>query len=354
MSQAAATTLPAVPGAQLPVPAKTPVPPMTAVQKAAIILTAMGPELAQVVLKDVAPQHLKRFVAATTALPPVTNQMLDAVIVEFLEVLSAGVDLAGGADAARRLLAGVLEEEQIQDLLDGTPGRTNVWDRLNTAPVMAVASYIGNEHPQTAAVILSELKSEVAASILERLNQSFAREVVLRLSRVPTIDRRASNAVAAAIERDFLSALQRSMNKRRPADLIAGLMNNISSDSREGFLSHLEEKVPELAVDVQRSMFTFDHIATRMSGRDVGSIVRDLPEEVLLPALKWGQMQRSESVEFILQNIPRRLSERYAEELSQMEDVSRKEGEASHIEITKLVLARQKAGTITLLDKEEG
>jgi flagellar motor switch protein FliG len=327
---------------------------VTPIQKAAIILTAIGPDVGSAVLRDVSPPNLKRFAAALASLGTVTQETLDAVIVEFIEALATGGDLSGGADAARRLLGTVLDNGEIDELLGEGGKPPTVWERLNGAPVTAVAGYIGNEHPQTAAVVLSELKSETAASILERLDRGFAREVVLRLSRAPTLDRRTNDAVAFAIERDFLSALQRSLTKRRPAELIAGLMNNISSEARDGFLAHLETSLPELASDVQRSMFTFEHIATRISGRDIATLVRDTPEEVLLPALKFGQMQGSESVGHILENVPRRLADRYVEELAAMEDVSRKAGEAAHIELTKRVLVLQKEGTISFLDGDDG
>jgi flagellar motor switch protein FliG len=341
--------LPATVRASLPAAEPTPI------QKAAIILTAIGPDLASSVLREVSPENLKRFAKATASLGPVSQPMLDAVILDFIEALAADANLTGGPDAARRLLAGILDEEQIAELL-GELGKTgaSVWERLNLAPLAAIAAYVGNEHPQTAAVILSEVKAEVAANVLEKLNQSFAREVVLRLSRVPSLDRRTVEAISGAIDRDFLSALQRSLSKRRPAELIAGLMNNISSEAREGFLTHLEESSPDLAQDVQRSMFTFADIATRLSGRDVGNLVRDISEEVLLPALKWGQMQGSDSVGFILENIPRRLAERYVDDLASMEDLPRKDGEAAHIELTKIVLAQHKAGRISFLEREDG
>ena len=159
-------------------------------------------------------------------------------------------------------------------------------------------------------------------------------------------------AIEAAVERDFLSVLQRNLSKRRPADLIAGLMNNISTEVREGFLGYLEAQQPELAQDVVRTMFTFEDIAHRLQGRDVAGVLRDVPEELLLAALKLGQAQGSASVGFILENLPRRLSERYAEELAALADVTRKEGEAAQIEITKAIQAQVKAGSIRLTERE--
>jgi flagellar motor switch protein FliG len=169
---------------------------------------------------------------------------------------------------------------------------------------------------------------------------------------VPTLDPPIAAAVQGAIERDFLSVLQRNLSKRRPADLIAGLMNNISTEVREGFLGYLEAQEPSLAQDVQRTMFTFEDIAVRLHGRDVAGVLRDVPEEVLLKALKLGQAQGSATVAFVLENLPRRLSERYVEELGALTDVTRKEGESAQIEVTKAIQAQAKAGIIRFIEKD--
>ncbi len=325
------------------------------IEKAAMILTAIGPDLAAGFLRELGEPDMQRFAKAISGLGKIRQEVLDAVIVEFLELLTTGPEISGGSKAARKLLAAVLDdEEEVQRLLDGRQRSAvrPVWERLNDTPVPTLATFLQAEHPQTAAVILSELRSEIAASVLERLDRPFAQTIVLRLSRVPQLDPAISASIQGAIERDFLSVLQRNLSKRRPADLIAGLMNNISTEVREGFLGYLEAQEPALAQDVQRTMFTFDDIAVRLHGRDVAGVLRDVPEEVLLKALKLGEAQGSATVAFILENLPRRLSERYIEELGGLSDVTRKEGELAQIEITKAIQAQAKAGTIRFIEKE--
>jgi flagellar motor switch protein FliG len=131
-------------------------------------------------------------------------------------------------------------------------------------------------------------------------------------------------------------------------------MNNISTEAREGFLSYLEGQEPSLAQDVQRTMFTFDDISLRLHGRDLAGVLRDVPEEVLLKALKLGEAQGSATVAFVLENLPRRLSERYVEELAALTDVTRKEGELAQIEITKAIQAQARDGQIRFIEKDQG
>lgn len=342
--------LPARPARPRP-PALAPAP----IEKAAMILTAIGPELAAGFLRDLAEPDMARFARAIGGLGKINQDVLDAVIMEFLELLTTGPEISGGSKAAHKLLSAVLDDEdEVKRLIEGRQRSEvrSVWERLNDTPVPTLANFLQAEHPQTAAVVLSEMRAEVAASVLERLDRGFAQSVVLRLSRVPQLDPPIATSIEGAIERDFLSVLQRNLSKRRPADLIAGLMNNISTDVREGFLSYLEAQEPSLAQDVQRTMFTFEDIAVRLHGRDVAGVLRDVPEEVLLKALKLGEAQASATVPFILENLPRRLSERYVEEMAGIGDLSRKEGESAQIEITKAIQAQVKAGTVRFVEKD--
>ncbi len=232
-----------------------------------------------------------RFAQTLNGLGKVRQEVLDVVIVEFLEALTAGPDVAGGAKAARKLLGAVLDDGEVTRLLDGGQGAAA--QRLGPAERHAGRRAgelpVGRASADRRGRSLSELRPETAASVLERLDRGFAQSIVLRLSRVPSLDPAVASAIHGAIERDFLSVLQRNLSKRRPADLIAGLMNNISSEARDGFLGYLEAQEPGLAQDVQRTMFTFEDIPARLNPRDIAAVLRDVPEETLLLALKLGE-----------------------------------------------------------------
>ena len=143
-------------------------------------------------LRELAEPDMERFARAINGLGKISQEVLDAVIVEFLELLTTGPEISGGSKAARKLLAAVLDDEdEVQRLIDGRRRSEvrSVWERLNDTPAATLANFLQAEHPQAAAVVLSELRAEVAASVLERLERGFAQAVVLRLSRVPSSTR---------------------------------------------------------------------------------------------------------------------------------------------------------------------
>lgn len=323
-------------------------------QKATIVLAALGPEQAAPLLRDLSEAQLRRFAVEISGLKRIAQADILAVLQEFESALGDVSGLAGGSDAARRMLEEVLDSQQVNRIMNDVDSSMNrsLWDRLSIVPSAAVARFLQGEHPQTAAVVLSELKSDRAAGVLEHLETSFAQNVVLRLSRVPRLDPKVVALVETIIMRDFLSVALDGSDTRSPADLIAGLMNNVSGDTRNQMLSHLDSRDPDLSSEVQRVMFTFPDIVNRVEPRDVGNIVRSLDEAVLLAALKSGQDVSPESVNFILSNISKRLAERFAEEINQMPDIRVKDGEKAQLELIAEIQGLASRGEITLVMPE--
>ena len=250
----------ALAGNRLPARAERPKPPAirpelmpSPIEKAAMILTAIGPELAAGFLRELAEPDMQRFARAISGLGKINQEVLDAVIMEFVELLTTGPEIAGGSKAARKLLAAVLDDEdEVQRLLDGRERSEvrSVWERLNDTPVpRSPPSY----RPSTRRPSPSSSPSSAPRSPRPCSSASTApspRRSSSASRGVPQLDPPIAVAIQGAIERDFLSVLQRNLSKRRPADLIAGLMNNISTDVRESFLGYLESQEPALAQDV--------------------------------------------------------------------------------------------------------
>ncbi len=327
---------------------------MLPIEKAAVILTAIGPENAASFLKDMSESSLTRAATAISRLPSITPELLDSVIAEFLLSIGSEEEIAGGAGAARRLLEQVLDDATIDKIMFDIEGgyQRKAWKALNDCSVGALAAFVAAEHPQTAAVILSELRPDKAAGVIERLDQEFAQQTVLRLSRVPVLDQKVADMVEVVIARDFLSALQRTQRTRKPADLIAGMMNNMSTENRTRMLQHLEDQKPALASEVIKVMFTFADIRRRVEPRDVSMIIKEIDEMVLTVAIKAAQNAKIASAEFVLENLPKRLAERLAEDIESMPDPTQRDGEAAQQEVVRTVQEMAQAGKIYLIEVE--
>lgn len=353
---------PTAPGADLepwaapPPPAAAP-PPLSAAaldkaQKAAIIIVALGPEAAADILRGLGERNIRRFASAVSTLREVPPEVVEKVAQEFLEALGDEQAVRGGIDEAKKFLGQVLDPESLARVLEDIDSRNgrSIWLRLADAADPALAGWLASEHPQVACVVLAKLRSNQAARLLERFEPAFAQDVVLRMARAPFPDAAAMEVLKTVAERDFVSAVERAQGARKPAELIAGLMNHVSGAARSSFLEKMEATDPKLAQEVQRVMFTFSDIASRVGARDVAKVVREVEEPVLLTALKSALAADDPSAEFILGNIAKRLSERLREDMAAMDEVRQKDGEAAMAEVVGAVQALARRGEIRLIE----
>lgn len=323
-------------------------------EKAAIVLAALGPALAAPVLQALGEANIHRFARTIANMGLIPGPVLEAVIGEFLGELGGAEDLNGGLATARRLLSGALDRDACARIMEDLQGTASlsVWERLGSAPVGALANFLACEHPQVGAVVLGRMRADRAARVLERLPAAGAQTIVLRMSRMPRLEPSVLEELKTILEEEFLSVIQREQASKRPAELLAALMNNVSGASRDQFLADLEAADAPFAAEVQRVMFTFGDILARLSPRDVTQITRAVEEEVLLTALKTGLETHPKVVEFLLANLAKRLSERIGEDLAAMQPVPLKEGEAAQMEIVKAIQALAQRGEIKLIQPE--
>lgn len=322
--------------------------------KAAILITALGPEAAGLILGGMNEANIRQFAIAISKIERIPPGLLEATIFEFFDELGDDATIRGGADKARAFIGEVLDDASVARIMEDVEigGGASLWEELSASSDRALASFLQGEHPQTGAVILSEMRTDKAARILELLEPEHAQIIVLRLSRIPRVDLDVIELVQDVIARNFLSAMRREKSSRKPADLIGSLLNNISGSVRDKFIENLEAEKPTLAQEVMRVMFTFGDITSRLEVRDVTLLVRNVEEPVLMTALKAGEENYPNTVEFILGNLSKRLSERLVEDLAAMRDVKRRDGEIAQMEVVKAVQTLAQKGEIKLVEMD--
>lgn len=329
-------------------------PDLSRAQKAAIILSLVDPADAAEILKELSENALLIFARAVSELKPINAEALNAVVIEFLIELGESSDVRGGVDQVRAYLGQFMDDDAVNNIINDVMGKTGrpIWERFAEAPLDAAVGYLELEHPQSISIVLSKVRADKSAQILEMLDTELAQNVVMRMSRVANLDPETVAAVEEAVDRHFLSAIQRNTNAVKPAELIGSLMNNVGSDARDGFLAFLEESDSALAAEVSRVMFTFADITTRVPTNGIAGIIKDVEEEKLLMALRHARDTENPSYDFIISNISKRMAERFTEDLDAMEAPKDKEAEAAQMEIVNIIQRKAKMGEIQLYEPE--
>ena len=327
---------------------------LTYPEKAAIVISSLGPVFAEPLLRNMSEDDVRAFARASSKIEEVPRRVVEATLSEFMIGLE-DKRLSMNADKLKSILASVMSDDAIERILedmDESEGRS-IWEKLSSSDPADLGNYLAREHPQTVAVVLSRLRPESSAKLMQRFDQEFAEEVIMRLSNVSALGSAVMDAVKSSIEGDFLRGARLRKSKRKPDEVIGSIFNFLAAEKRDELMGGLEEKAPALAAAVQRKMFTFNDIPARVDRASMSMIVREVENEILIKALAASAKNAPESKAYFLENISRRLSEQLAEQIETAGAPNAREGEEAQFEVVGVIRKMAERGAIQLAQPEE-
>ena len=258
---------------------------LTGPEKAAIVLLTLG-EDHKVIWKALDDEEIKEISQAMAGLGNVSSTVVEQLLVEFVSSMSGGGSVMGSFEQTQRLLAGFLDDDKVDNLMEeirGPAGRT-MWDKLGNVNEAVLANYLKNEYPQTVAVVLSKIKPEHAARVLAALPEDFALECVTRMLRMEPVQREILDKIEQTLRTEFMSNLART-SKRDSHEMMADIFNAFDRQTEARFVAALEERNRESAERIRALMFVFEDLS-KLDPGGVQTLLRGVEKDQLGLALK--------------------------------------------------------------------
>ena len=160
---------------------------LTGLRKAAILLVAVGEELAKEILRALPEMDVQRLTEELADLRGVTPEVSAEVMEEFWQLLETqNFMIHGGLDYASRLLIDTFGKERADDLLmlvrrSQEAAQGNLAKLQRTDP-QQLGKLLDSEHPQTIALVLAHLDPKRASMVLDNLSEEHKVVSVQRLA----------------------------------------------------------------------------------------------------------------------------------------------------------------------------
>jgi flagellar motor switch protein FliG len=264
---------------------------LTGPEKAAILLLAVDAENSSKIFAMMTEEEVKEVSGAMAKLGVIRPDVVEHLVHEFTTELSNLTPFVGNIDTTEKLLEKALGKEKIKNLLDEIRGPVgkNTWDKLGNVNEDILASYLKNEYPQTAALIISKLASNHAARVLSSLPEDFTTEVLLRMINMEPVKKEVLDRVEKILKAEFISTLTKTQ-KHNTNVIIAEIFNNFDRNNETRYMKILENKVPESAATIKDLMFTFDDLI-KVNGAGIQAMMRNIDKSKLTIALKGASEQ---------------------------------------------------------------
>ncbi len=323
-------------------------PDLTGAQKAAMVILALDEEVASAVLKNLDEGELRLLAKAVEKLDPVPYESLNPTLEEFEHKLRLPSLARGGQRYIHKLAASAIGKERA-DLLFASPKPKilSALERLKTAKAGTLAELLSDEHPQVAAVIISQLPAEQAAKVLLAMEEDRQTDLIGRMVSLEEIPAEALEVASETLLRALRDAGGVDAGGGREFDGVAftaALFNELPKEEADRLLEDIEDSDPEVAPKIREAMFTFEDLGG-MDTRSLQTLMREVSSDQLLIALKTaGEVMR----EKFFGAISQRAAATMREDLELMPPKRLSEVEAAQREIVEIAMRLAGEGQVVL------
>lgn len=238
---------------------------LTQPQKAAAILVAMGKPAAGRLLKFFKQDELKALIEAARVLRTIPQAELERVIAEFEAEFTEGAGLLDSGDEMDTLLSENLSPEEVSVLMGrSAPAPTQegvlpVWAELDRLEPEKLIAILSGEHPQTIALVLTNLSTQPASRVIVSLERNQRTEVVKRMLSINAI----KPAAQQMIERHMRVALKASANGKDMSagqSRVANVLNELDKAQMDEVMQDLEASGGSDVDAIRARLFSFDDL----------------------------------------------------------------------------------------------
>jgi flagellar motor switch protein FliG len=322
------------------------------VQKAAMILVALGTQNAAEVLKSLNESEVEKITIEIAKMRNISAETLGEIIEEFYQLMLANQYIVqGGLEYAKKVLESAWGHKKAEDIIKKVEASTEVsaFYLLQTVDDKQLLSFLQNEHPQTAALILANLKPAQAATILSELPPESQAEIAYRLATMEKTSPELIEDIEWVLRDQIGTVFGGDLSTTGGADAVAQILNSASRSAEKNILDSLKIRDPKLTDEITGLMFLFEDLI-RLADSSIQRIIKEVDSKTLALALK---STSSELRDKIFKNMSERAAEMLQDELKYLGPVRVRDVEMAQKNILDVMHQLEESGEITVSRTEE-
>ncbi len=319
------------------------------IRKAAILMVALGDELAKTLFQSLSETDIHRVTDEITRLGEVPASLLTQVLTEFYGLLETQQYMVrGGPDFALKVLTEAFGSARAEALLAQVKRvrerSTGDMAMLQKMDPQQISKFLETEHPQTIALVLAHLDAKRGSTVLMELPGAIRVEVVQRLAEMRQFSPEVAQKVAFVLHRRMEGLGNGGRKSYSGCKAVAEMLNRVDQTTSKGILEEIEQRQPQLAIGIRNLMFTFEDLLT-IPVESIREFVAVSDKRTLAMALKGG---RENLKSHIFRAMSARAVEMLKEDMDALGPVRMKDVGLAQQELLALTRQLESEGRMTL------
>ena len=322
---------------------------VSGLRKAAILMVALGDELAKTLFQSLSERDVQRVTDEITKLGVIPSAQLAQVLSEFHELVETQQYVVrGGVEYAQKLLTEAFGAAKAQQLLAQVnrmqEQSTGDLAMLHKMEPQQLSKFLEKEQPQTIALVLAHLESKRGSSVLLHLDEPVRVEAVRKLAEMRQFSPEVAQKVALVLHKRMEGLGTTGRKTYSGFKAVADILNGLEQGLSKGILEKIETNEPALAIGIRNLMFTFDDLVT-VPAQSIRELIGAVDKKVLALALKGAQ----DNVKaHLFQAMSSRAVEMMKDDMEAMGPVRSKDVTAAKQELLALARTMENEGKIIL------
>jgi flagellar motor switch protein FliG len=304
-------------------------------EKAAILLSTLGPTTTKLVFKHMKDNDVKRMINTMSGLSKSPIWMVKKILEEFYSAINEDDELLFSENKGRDFILSALGEDRAKQLLGQIVdvGNTNSLESLELVDTRTLANFLINEHPQTIALICAHLPVEKKVDVLKKLPEGLQAEVVLRVANLDFVSPELIAQLDDVLKTELSTLGSIDTQQLGGIEPIADMLNLMDKNSEKNIMARVEEKDPELAEEIRKLMFVFEDLIF-VDDRGIQELLKIVDNQKLVIALKTAP---DEVKTKLFKNMSNRAAVLLKEDLEAMGPTKISDVEKAQVEIVQQV-----------------
>lgn len=260
---------------------------MSGQDRAALLLSSLGPRTTQIVFKHLKDNDVKRLINAMAVVNQASIGVVKKVLEDFYSMLNEESSLLFAENRGRDFIIETLGEERAKQLLGQIidVGQTVGLESLELVDSRTLSNFLINEHPQTISLIVAYLDTERKVDVIRRLPEALQAEIVLRVANLDFVSPELVAQLDDVLKTELATLGSIDVGQVGGVETIADMLNMMDSVSEKNVMGRVEEKDPELAEEIRKLMFVFEDIVY-VDDKGIQNLLKEVDNQKLCIALK--------------------------------------------------------------------
>jgi flagellar motor switch protein FliG len=245
------------------------------------------------------------------------------------------------------ILVNILDKdkaEQIQNEVKKVTEHKDLFLDIRQASTDELVLALDGEHPQTVAVVLSELAPKKSQEVLSLLSEETRLKAVCKMTNPELMSNRVKQQMASTITQRLESFKGETLVERPEQTLrkLALVLSGLERDMRDPMLAEIAKNDEETASMIKRLMITWEDIPS-VADRSLQEALRSVDSGKLAVALFGADEEISQKIR---SNISERALAKLEEEISLMQEPLEKEVLEAREEVVRPLREANEEGTL--------